>query len=112
MSELLTPNTKIVHKRIASTAKALAAAAYEEMAKVNEFYAANPSMKGYVGRNWRHFIPFARQALTTILSKDYAYEIAMGSYTPKAVEQMKHEVYEALVIDGQMKRTRYQQPLH
>ncbi len=97
--------TKIIHNRIAKTAKALAAAAYEEMAKENEFYRLHPSMRNYVRRSWQHYIVFARQALVEILRKDYAYEIALGAYTPASVEAMKNEAYECLLIDGEFKET-------
>lgn len=100
--------TKIIHHRIAKTAKALAAAAYEEMAKVNAFYQAHKSMRWYVQKNWQHYIPFARQALVQILSKDFAHEVAMGVYTPKGVDDMKNEVYECLLIDGGFKAPRPQ----
>lgn len=103
---------KIVHKAIAETAKSLAAAAYEELARENEFYAANPTMRGYIGRNWRHFIPFARQAMVGILAKDYSFEIACGQYTPQAVDVMKNEIYEALLIDGNLKRPQPQRIPH
>ena len=94
---------KIIHRRIASTAQALAAEAYELLAKENEFHRLNRSMERYVRRNWRHYIPFARQALVAILAKDYTYEVALGVYTAQGVEEMKMEVYECLLLDGGFK---------
>lgn len=94
---------KIIHWRIAKTAKALAAAAYEELAKDNDFYKVNRSMRRYVERAWQDYIPFARSALVDILGKDYAYEIALGVYTRDGVEKMKAEVHETLVLDGGLK---------
>jgi len=94
---------KIIHQRIARTAQALAAGAYELLAKENDFHRLNRSMDRYVRRNWRHYIPFARQALVAILGKDYTYEIALGVYTAQGVEEMKMEVYECLLLDGAFK---------
>lgn len=94
---------KIIHHVIAETAKSLAEAAYEEMAKVNEFYAQNKSVDRYVRRNWRHYIPFARRALVDVLTKDFTFEIACGQYTEQAVDTMKNEIAEALIIDGSYK---------
>lgn len=94
---------KIIHWRIAKTAKAIAAAAYEEMASIDAFYHANKSMKRYVDKNWKDYIPFARQSLLQILAKDFKHDIALGSYTPEGVEKMKEEVYECLILDGSFK---------
>lgn len=94
---------KIIHEVIARTAKALAEAAYEELAHENAFYAANPDVNIYVARAWQHYIPFARASLLTTLQKDFSYEVAMGIYTPQGVDVMKNEVYEALLIDGSYK---------
>lgn len=95
--------SKLIHSQIADTAKALAAEAYEELAKVNEWYQHNKSVDIYVRRNWQHYIPFAREALIAILSKDYSFEIAMGVHTEETVQRMKDQVAEALIIDGQYK---------
>ena len=94
---------KVIHEMIARTAKALAEAAYEELARENAFYAANPDVSIYVARAWKHYIPFARGALLATLQKDFHYEVAMGIYTPEGVDVMKNEVYEALLLDGSYK---------
>jgi hypothetical protein len=94
---------QIIHERIAKTARALAAEAYEILAKENAFHRLNRSQDRYVKRCWRHYIPFARQALVDILRKDFAMEIALGVYTREGVEAMKEEVYECLVLDGAFK---------
>jgi hypothetical protein len=94
---------KIIHYRIAKTAKALAAAAYEELAKIDAFYRAHRSMAHYVRKNWRHYIPYARQSLVGILAKDFSHDIALGSYTAQGVDAMKAEVYECLLLDGGFK---------
>jgi hypothetical protein len=94
---------KVIHWRIAKVAKELANEAYELLAKENAFYERNRSQSWYVRRNWRHFIPFARQALTMVLAKDYAPEIALGAHSRDSVDAMKTEIYEALLIDGGFK---------
>lgn len=62
-------------------------------------------MKLYVRRNWQYYIPFARDTLYEILNKDYAHEVAMGVYTEAAVDEMKREVYEVVLIDSGFKQT-------
>ena len=94
---------QIIHKRIAKVAKAIAYECYEVMAHEDDFYRLNPDQDGYVRRNWKHYIPFARQSVVQILSKDYDHEIGLGVYTREGVAQMKDEVYEALLIDGSAK---------
>lgn len=94
---------KVIHWRIAKVAKALAAEAYELLAHENDFHRLNRSMDRYVRRNWKEYIPFARQALVGILAKDFSHEIALGTYTPQGVEAMKDEVYQCLLIDGGFK---------
>lgn len=78
---------KIIHHLIAKTAKEICAAAYEQLARNNEFYKKWPTQKLFVRRTWDVFIPDARMALVEILKGDYP-------------EQMKGPVYEALLLDG------------
>lgn len=94
---------KIIHHMVAETAKAIAAEAYELLAKENAFYASNPSQKRYVRRAWKDYIPYARQSLVGVLAKDFSFEIATGAYTPQTVEMMKNDIYECLLIDGEFK---------
>ena len=95
---------KLIHKVIANAAKGIAQTAHEELCRADDaFYRLWPDNDYYVRRNWKHYIPFARQALTTVLTKDFAFEIALGTYTPQGVEMMKAEIYEALIIDGSYK---------
>lgn len=94
---------KVIHWRIAKTAKALARAAWELMAEDDKFYALNRQPSRYVERNWKHYIPFARDSLVGILTKDYSHDIALGSYTREGVEAMKAEVYDCLCLDGSFK---------
>jgi len=96
-------STKIIHAMIAETAKAIAAEAYELLAQENAFYAANPKQRVYVRRAWKDYIPYARQSLIGLLAKDFTFEISMGTYTPQAVEMMKNDVYECLLLDGEFK---------
>lgn len=94
---------KIIHKRIAKVAKALCAEAYEILARENAFYALNPSQRNYVRRAWHDFIPYARDSLFALLNKDYTFEIRLGAYTADQVREMKDEIYEILLIDGEFK---------
>lgn len=95
--------TQVIHHRIAKVSKALAATAYEMLAHEDAFYRAHKSMRRYVQLNWRHYIPFARQTLVAILSKDYSHEIALGSHTAQGVADMKDEIYECLLLDSAFK---------
>ena len=40
------------HVHVKRVARAIVAAAYEEAAKDNHFYKENPSVQGFVQRNW------------------------------------------------------------
>jgi hypothetical protein len=94
---------KIIHKRIAKVAKALCAEAYEVLAHEDAFYAANPSLRHYVRRAWKDYIPYARDSLFALLNKDYTFELRVGAYTAAQVREMKDDIYEILLIDGEFK---------
>lgn len=93
MSELLHSSKRIVHKRTAKTAKALAAEVYEVLASNDRFYAQNRSVRRWVERNWKQFIGHARNAHLEILrDPDNQYP-----------QSMKDELYEVALIEGGMK---------
>lgn len=82
------------HKLVAETAKNLARAAYEHIAvRNNEFFAQNPSMEAFVAKTWPGFVEDARTTLVKMLS---------GSYP----EELKQEIYQAIVLDNQLTRGR------
>lgn len=83
--------TAITHNLIADTAKAIALEAYESLAHSNDFYAAWPNRDSFVAQNFSMFIPEARIALLKILG------------SPDYPEAMKEPIYQALLIDGQLK---------
>lgn len=61
----------MTHKLIAETAKEMAACAYEECAKKNDFYKAYPSQKAFVSRHWKNFVGFARSTLASMLAMNH-----------------------------------------
>lgn len=57
------------HKLIADTAKGIAEAAYEELAKDDLFFKTWPNRKVFVTKWWPTYIPAARATLATMLTK-------------------------------------------
>lgn len=85
-----TNDARMVHKLVRETAEDLAAAFYNHRAsRDNLFYKEWPSERAFARKNWRNFITYARQTLGQILAGNYP-------------EQMKVEIYEALVADGSL----------
>ncbi len=83
------------HKLVAETAKQMAGAVYEEMArKNNEWYSQNPDMRAYVDRSWGFFVEDARRVLANML----------GQRTIS--ESEKENIYEALILDKSLVRGR------
>lgn len=91
---------KVVHKTIAHVAKNLALEAYEALARHDRFYKQWPDQQVFADCCWDMFVQDARDAMTELLTKDYC---SFPLYTKHAVDDMKAEIYEALVIDGQHK---------
>jgi hypothetical protein len=79
------------HKLVAETAKEMAAAVYEELAKRNEWYALNPSQKAFVEATYGSLIEQARQVLANMLASNSV-----------PLEQ-KEAIFEALVLDKTLK---------
>lgn len=58
------------HKAVREIAKEMAGAAYEELAKTDQFYSAHPNQNLFIAKNWKLFVAQARQALITLLGSD------------------------------------------
>ena len=93
---------KVVHNLIADTAKAIAQEAYEAIAHDNHFYAEWPTMDGFVTANWRMFVDDARRCLLLILQPT-GYD-GGGHPIYSTAEPLRDQVYEALKIDGSMRK--------
>lgn len=75
------------HKLVKSVAQEMAGEWYEDAAQHdNKFYADWPSDREFVRMNWGLFVKPAREQLARMLGMNYP-------------EQMKAEIYEALVAD-------------
>ena len=83
--------TKVVHSLLVDAAKEIAGEAYESIAHDNAFYAEWPNRRVFVRKNWQMFVDSARDQMLTILGGNYP-------------DTMKQPIYEALTIDGSMKR--------
>lgn len=95
---------KIIHHEIAKVAKAFAGEAYELALQAGVIDKRKEKARNaYIAQHFGDYIFAARQALATILRKDYTFEIAMGQHTAKTVEEMKERIYQALLIDGAFK---------
>lgn len=89
--------TTICHALIKKTAEEIAAEVYEDAAHDNAFFAEWPRRRTFVRKNWTIYVDAARKALIRILHGEYP-------------EAMKQPIYEALIIDGSMKKAR--DPVH
>lgn len=88
----------VVHKMIADTAKGMAEAHYELLAKQNAFYRRYPDVTVFVHSCWPHYIHVARQTLTGMLG------------SPQYSEEMKAEIADALMRDGAVNPKKMAEP--
>lgn len=87
--------TRIVHKRTAKTAKAIACEVYEILASNDRFYTQHRSMRRWVECNWKQFIGYARDAHLKILANPDS----------QVSQAEKDELYEVALIEGGFKST-------
>lgn len=82
------------HKLVAKTAMEMAQEAYEKNAgRSNDFYEKYPDMEAYVSSCWALYLDAARTTLTQLL-------------TTNMDENLKDEIYQALVKDATLRRGR------
>lgn len=81
-------NSQATHKMIAYVAIAIANAAYEDLAKDNEFYKVHPDGLAWMRENWKQFIPIARDNLID--------QLTMDSVSPHE----KEAIAQALMLDA------------
>jgi hypothetical protein len=82
------------HKMVADTAKGMAAAVYEELAKNNAWYELNRSQQVFVEKTYGSLIEQARQVLAQMLS------------SKTVEEQQKEIIFEALLLDKSLQQGR------
>lgn len=75
------------HKLFRKTAMAICAAAYEELAKDNNFFRAWPVGRRFVQLHWPQFLSLARQHLIEALGQ------------PNLPEAAKEEIFDAILKD-------------
>lgn len=78
------------HKLVAQTAREMAGAIYEELAKNNEWYKANPSQTEFIERVHGSLLVQARDVLASMLA------------LPNYPETLKEQIAEALILDNQL----------
>lgn len=83
-------NSKASHYMIAHAAMGVAGAAYEELARNDDWYAVHPNQKKWITENWHQFVPLVRESMVDALTDD------------NVSEKQKHEIAEALMLDGAM----------
>ena len=81
---------RAAHKLVASVAKEMAGAVYEQCAKDNDWYRLNPSQKRFIEDHHGTFLEQARQVLGAMLQNP-AYD-----------EKTKEEIAEALIKDNEL----------
>jgi hypothetical protein len=62
---------KFAHELVAETAKQMAGAFYEELAKDNEFYKFYPQQKMFINREWKRFIAASKATLAQMLNDPF-----------------------------------------
>lgn len=93
---------KIAHKLVAKTANEIACEVYEVLASSsNRFYQAFPTMDSFTRDHWSEFIKDARRALTQMLMPESNSDPANPTF--KFSEHIRHEIFEALCLEGEMK---------
>lgn len=82
------------HKLVAKTAQEMAQEVYEKNAgRSNEFYEKYPDLEAYVKECWPLYLEAARTTLAQLLSTNMD-------------ENLKEEIYEALIRDATLRRGR------
>jgi 3-methyladenine DNA glycosylase AlkC len=82
------------HKLIGETAKEMAAATYEFLAKQSDaWYAKNPSQDLWVKQAWPLYIEEARRTLASLLGTNIS-------------DDLKDQIHDAIIKDGSLRRGR------
>jgi len=81
------------HRLVAKVAKEIAGELYDELAKVNAFYAKYPDVNSWIKEGWVYYIKSARKILGTMLTTNISYE-------------QKDIISEALIDDQWLQPTR------
>lgn len=95
--------TRVVHKLIAKTAKAIAAEAWEVMSSNDRFHAAYPHVSTFVRGKWPEFVGYARASLATMLKFKTGTENNPNGPEYYYSQHIRDEIEEALIIDGSSK---------
>lgn len=88
----------MVHHLIADTAKGMAEAHYEVLARDNRFFKAEPDVKRFVRRHWEKYLHVARQTLIGMLGN------------PNTPDAQKEAIHLALLRDGTLNPKRMAKP--
>lgn len=81
---------RLCHVLVRATAREMAAALYEELAKDNAFYKTFPSQKKFVARTWGKFIDQARATLAQMLAQPIS-------------DSLKLQIEDALIKDNALR---------
>lgn len=101
--ELLHSSTKICHRLTASIAKGIAAEAWEILSHEDVFHRKWPNVRHFVRLNWKQFIGHARAAMGVMLTPIPGTERDPDGAKYKHSLHMRDEVFEAMLIEGEMK---------
>jgi hypothetical protein len=88
----------VVHKMVADTAKGIAEAEWEKLARQNRFYKAYPDKAAFVHKHWPDYIALARNILIGMLGN------------PKYTQSMKDEIFDAVLRDGAVNPKKMAEP--
>ena len=81
---------KASHYMIAHAAMEVAGAAYEELARNDDFYAVHPDQRKWMKENWQYFVPLVRESMVDQLTDE------------NLTQEQRDEIAHALMLDGAM----------
>jgi hypothetical protein len=88
----------LCHKSVREIAKNMAGAAYEELAKNDQFYTQHPNQNLFIVHNWKYFLGYARQSLVAILAGDYPDAVKADTMDVLLKDRVLQDVQEGPIM--------------
>jgi hypothetical protein len=86
----------LCHKAVREIAKEMAGAAYEELAKNDDFHQGHPNQNLFIAKNWKSFVRHARASLLQILGGDYPDAMKADTYDIYMKDRILQDVQEGV----------------
>lgn len=88
----------LCHKSVREIAKDMAGAAYEELAKNDQFYSQHPNQNLFIAHNWKEFLGFARKSLLDIMGGDYPEAMKNDAMDIFIKDRVLQDVQEGIAV--------------